>query len=247
MVPPQNLWRLIEASWGGEAIDFDAIDPVLVGFSPGGALTLHMGNCVSGTYSILSYGEGEYELMSEGFSPNPCVESHEKLFARVATAVGITTEYRMHNGQLRLTGDGIQLVLAPEDPINSVPFPGGLPDPVPHNIPFGLWQLTSVEYQGENVAFDSLAPVAFRVSEERLAVLYSEESGCRSFDVRVLSYDGQVYRLVSDGASPADQCGDPMDAEMLSLVIALFNTNIHELKGEQLFLIGPKSRLTLHR
>lgn len=104
------------------------------------------------------------------------------------------------------------------------------------------WRLVGIQFQGESVKFDSLAPVYF--SFIGTGSLGFRTTGCNSIGFRIFAENEHRYRL-SRGETTAMDCSEIRLSQEQGISQAVRATTEYEMQGNQLFLFGDGVRITL--
>ena len=105
-----------------------------------------------------------------------------------------------------------------------------------------LWRLVEIQFHGENVEFDALAPVYFTFWGD--GHLGYRTTDCNATSFTIVSETECRYRLMPN-TSTAVSCSEIQYSQSSGIHRALMATTEYEMQGNQLFLFGDGVRITL--
>jgi hypothetical protein len=111
-----NLWQWVEGVHHGQALAFDRLQPLVVGFSEYGTVSLFSEGTrcgVAGSYRALSEDGKGYQLVQEEPLRLNCGGDVNAQFQAAADTLAATTRFAIEDEWLILTGEGVRIVLAP--------------------------------------------------------------------------------------------------------------------------------------
>jgi hypothetical protein len=218
-----NRWRLVEITYRGEAVEVDAIQPVYFTFDVTGYLSIKPTKCNVGGYQIIPFYSGDQMLMPK----------------RVRSA-------RQHLWRNLLIVSLFWVVIV----ITSACVAGSevtqSPSPLSPNTASLLvgnrWKVAEITFQGESIRLDALEPLYFWF--EQAGVLNLTSSLCPGGAFLIFFESERRYKL-GRGDVPAVGCSELSSRQMADVQNALKATREFEIRGNQLFLIGPDVRIVL--
>ncbi len=104
------------------------------------------------------------------------------------------------------------------------------------------WRLVEIQFHGESVKFDSLAPVYFSFNGS--GSLGFRTTGCNGIGFAIFAENEYRYRL-SIGVTTAMDCSEIRLSQEQGISQAVRATTEYEMQGNQLFLFGDGVRITL--
>ena len=114
----QNRWQLLEITYQGQPVIFDAIRPIYLEITEDGHLHLKTAQCNLATF-IMDIKSDEYYQLGGGDTSYECPQStinqFSALFSNVRLAVSETNTLKLNGTQLLLTGDDARVVLEGEN------------------------------------------------------------------------------------------------------------------------------------
>jgi len=104
------------------------------------------------------------------------------------------------------------------------------------------WRLVEIQFHGESVKFDSLAPVYFTFWGDGL--LGYRTTGCNASSYTIAAENERQYRLTPN-ISTAMSCSEIQMSQYRGISQAVMSTTEYEMQGNRLFLFGDDVRITL--
>jgi len=104
------------------------------------------------------------------------------------------------------------------------------------------WRLVEIQFRGESVKFDSLAPVYFFFRGD--GSLGYHTTDCNAGGFTIIAENEHRYRL-TPGVMTAMSCSEIQYSQYSGIRRSVMATTEYEMQGNQLFLFGDGVRITL--
>lgn len=106
-----NRWRWVEVTDQGKSVPFDNIKPVFTAFDVGGSLRVNPTDCIDTVYLLIADSDRRYQLVRGVSTDENCRGDGKAQFERLLQALEATSEFTLHDNQLVLSGEDVQIVL----------------------------------------------------------------------------------------------------------------------------------------
>jgi len=122
-----NRWRIVEVTYHGNPVVFDAVGSIYVSFRKVGVLEgvlKYFAKCPprpdgatpGGGYKIFAEGANQYRMVQGDSAPILCGEPIDSQFDQVLGALAATTRYEIDGQRLYLLGEDSEIVLEVDNP-----------------------------------------------------------------------------------------------------------------------------------
>ncbi|MBE2236948.1 MAG: META domain-containing protein [Caldilineaceae bacterium] len=111
-----NRWRIVEATYQGNPVVFEAVGPIHIAFLPVGTLNINADCPPGGAYRMVAENTSQYRLYSGEFAPMLCGEPIDSQFDQVMNILEDTTRFELEGQRLFLLGEDGKITLEVDNP-----------------------------------------------------------------------------------------------------------------------------------